>query len=135
MNFSQDTPAAQSGGPAAREMSALREMLAELRGIRHMHESFLETVQELCAKIDSLRRAGAISIPVDEAARRLSCSPSRIYELLKRRALESAPSFGRGTMVLASSVERLAREGLPLETDQSRGKKREFKIDPKKIKV
>ena len=100
-----------------------------------LQEQMLDELRDIRRLLDSLRQAEAISIPVVEAARRLSCSESRIYELLKYRALESAPSFGRGIMVLASSIERLAREGLPAEEDFRRSKKREFKIDARLIKV
>ncbi len=73
----------QSKTPASKELHSLRQ---EIRGIAS---------------------AADLAISADEAARRLGCRRTRIFELLKQRVLARAKSYGRRTMVLAASVERL----------------------------
>jgi hypothetical protein len=98
-----------------------------------MRDQIRDTNRLLERLIRLQERQNAISYTVEEAAEILHCSESRVYELFsKPGGLEEAPSFGRGRAVSAASVQRLAREGLPEFPPK---KQRDFRINPKKIKI
>lgn len=80
----------QSGAPTEMEPTPTT---SELRALR--------------ADIRALASASDLAISADEAARRLGCGRTRVFELLKQRALSRAKSCGRRTMITAASVERL----------------------------
>jgi len=68
------------------------------------------TTKELRALRTDLRALAStsdVAISADEAARRLGCGRTRVFELLKQRALLRAKSCGRRTMIIAASVEWL----------------------------
>jgi excisionase family DNA binding protein len=64
-------------------------------------------VSELRRVVRRLATAGDSAISAEEAARRLGCGRTRVFELLQRGLLKRAKSFGRRTMLLAASVEAL----------------------------
>ncbi len=119
----------RSSRPRRTFPSGLPSPKAEVTLIREdtAHE-LIVAIKELTEEIRSRGRADAISVTVKQAGDRLACSESRVYELLKVGALQHAPSFGRGTMILAVSVESLAREGIPQRLASGRRSKPEFKI-------
>lgn len=55
---------------------------------------------------------GAVAITAEQAAARLGCSRSRVFEFLKAGRLRRAPRAGRLTMLALASVDQLL-EGPP----------------------
>lgn len=80
----------QSGAPKETESTPTTK---ELRALR--------------TDLRALTSASDLAISADEAARRLGCGRTRVFELLKQRVLSPAKSYGRLTMIVAASVERL----------------------------
>jgi hypothetical protein len=68
-------------------------------------------LRALRADVRALASASDLAVSADEAARRLGCGRTRVFELLKQRVLSPAKSYGRRTMLLAASVERLLADG------------------------
>ena len=76
----------------------------------HAQMKPLPTSEELRAlrqEIRNLASASDLAISAEEAARRLGCGRTRVFQLLKNRVLARAKSCGRRTMVLAASVQRI----------------------------
>ncbi len=84
----------QSGAPIEMESTPTEKELHALR-----------------AEVRALVSASDLAISADETARRLGCGRTRVFELLKQGALSPVKSYGRRTMVLAASVERLLADG------------------------
>ncbi len=77
---------------------------------QHLSPSKTPVSKELHAlrqEIRGIASASDLAISADEAARRLGCGRTRIFELVKQRVLARAKSYGRRTMVIAASVEAL----------------------------
>jgi excisionase family DNA binding protein len=98
----------------------VEERSAARRGHRRVRPS--GEVSELRRVVRRLATAGDSAISAEEAARRLGCGRTRVFELLQRGLLKRAKSFGRRTMLLAASVEALLSTGKKPEAPQPKPK-------------
>jgi hypothetical protein len=65
---------------------------------------------------------GAVSITIQQAAARLGCAKTRVFELLKSGELLRGKRVGKNAMVLVSSIDALTREAAPVRRRPARGK-------------
>lgn len=68
----------------------------------------LARLDAIAARLDALERPTAeapVAVTVAEAAARLGCSRSRVFELLRDGVLARAAQRGRATMVTTDSVD------------------------------
>ena len=86
------------------EAEPLAIVLAELRALRAevqvLGQELLELRQQLGAP-------PPVSIPVEEAARRLGCARTQVFKLLCQGQLQRGKSVGRRTMISVASLEAL----------------------------
>lgn len=82
----------------------LAMVVAELRALR------IEVHAQRQELLELRHQVGAplpVSIPVEEAARRLGCARTQVFKLLCRGQLQRGKSVGRRTMISVASLEAL----------------------------
>jgi excisionase family DNA binding protein len=79
-----------------------------------------KAIRALRTEVRGIAASGDVAISVEEAARRLGCGRTTVFELLKEGRLRRAKSLGRRTMLLASAVAKLGThptQGRPPRAD------------------
>lgn len=79
------------------------DVRAELQAMRELLDELLRGVREL-------KTTSASAVTVEDAAARLGCSRSRVFELLKSGRLYRAERCGRRVLVTSASIEAALAE-------------------------
>jgi excisionase family DNA binding protein len=89
----------RSGISDSPDETSAAQLAAELRVVR--------------TQLSAMAGASDFAIPAEEAARRLGCGRTTVFDLLKRRRLIRTKSPGRRVLITAASVEQLLADNQP----------------------
>ena len=79
------------------------ELLQELRAACRALQDVAQELRGFFAQSNP----SAAAVTIDEATRLLCCGPTKVYELLKQRALRRAPRVGRKVLVTRASIDAM----------------------------
>ena len=99
--MSTDAQVIPLSAASADSAEPLAMALAELRAVRAEVQALRQEMRHLVGA------PPPVSIPVEEAARRLGCARTQVFKLLCRGQLQRGRSVGRRTMITTSSLEAL----------------------------
>jgi hypothetical protein len=89
---------------SANDAGPFAMVLAEVRALRAEVQAQRQELQELRHQVGA---PPPVSVPVEDAARRLGCARTQVFKLLCRGQLQRGKSVGRRTMISVASLEAL----------------------------